>query len=104
MDLSQLKFDWITSWEEVWNPTFLGQWQKLMEQDSNAHVFFTPSVVRAWVETQLAFRSIHPRFMIIRHAGELSFLFPLVLERAGWQGGRVRSLQPVGWNSAPRQR
>ena len=96
---SKVKFEWLNSWEEVWNPTFLEQWQKLIDLDPDAHVFFSPSVVRAWVETQLAFRLIKPRFLIGRQDHKLMLLFPLVLEREGWQGGWVRSLEPAGWNA-----
>ena len=91
------QFDWLTSWDEIWAPSFISQWQGWMDQSPNAHVFFHPALVRPWVETYLPLRRIEPRFLVARLASECTVFFPLVLDRAGWKGAWLRSLRPVGF-------
>jgi len=92
------KFHWLTTWDEVWDPALVAQWQGWMEASRTAHVFFHPALVRAWWETYRELRRIEPRFLIAEGGdGELVF-YPLVLDRCGWKDGWVRILRPVGSN------
>lgn len=92
---SEWKFDWLTSWDEIWHSSFLNQWENWLASSAGAHVFFTPELVRAWVETCQHFRSVEPRFLVARREGETVF-FPLVYERRGWKDAWQNVIVPAG--------
>jgi len=89
------RFDWITSWGEIWSDSFLTQWHEWMQTSSMAHVFFHPALVRAWVETYLPLRRMEPRFLVAT-AGDCIVFLPMVLWRRNWKSAFQRLLIPVG--------
>ena len=91
------RFDWITSWDEIWSGPFLAQWHEWMETSPTAHVFFHPALVRAWVETYLPLRRMEPRFLIAARGDSTVFL-PMVLWRRNWKNAFQRLLIPVGYS------
>jgi len=92
------QFEWLTSWEAVWGHSFLSQWHKWIDQSDDAHVFFEPSVVKAWVLTYDKLQSMQPRFLIARsNDGNIVFL-PLVYIRHNWKNAWLRVFQPVGYS------
>ncbi len=95
---SKWKFEWLTSWNEVLSPSFIAQWQSWMDQSTDAHVFFEPSIVRAWVETYKDIWRIEPRFLIARSGDDITVFFPLVYVRGGWKDARQRSIVAVGYS------
>ena len=97
MDKCQWEFEWICSWDEVWNEDFVSRWNHLMEESQNAHVYFRSEIVRAWHETYKQFRDIHPRFFIARH-DNFEVFFPLVIDKRGWKDGWQNVLYPAGQN------
>jgi CelD/BcsL family acetyltransferase involved in cellulose biosynthesis len=96
--LKDCRFEWVTRWDEVWDPSFVKQWKELMERSPDGHVFFEPSMVRAWYETYRNLRRIEPRFLIFRPNSECTVFYPLVLDRSGWKDAWLRVIQPVGRN------
>ena len=92
------RFDWITSWDEVWDPAFVAQWKTWMEQSPYAHVFFEPCLVRAWYETYRELRNIEPRFLIARRDSESTVFLPLVYDCGGWKDAWQRVIKPVGYS------
>lgn len=94
--MSEWRFEWLTHWDEVWDPSFVRQWDTWMDQSPTAHVFFRPSLVRAWYETYRELWNIEPRFLIARQGNNLAF-WPLVHRRGGWRCGFARELAPIGY-------
>ncbi|MFC1858896.1 GNAT family N-acetyltransferase [Thermodesulfobacteriota bacterium] len=89
-------FHWLTSWNEIWSSSFVRQWQSWINQSPDAHVFFEPSLVRAWFETYKDLRTIDPCFLIARSREDNIVFFPLVFDRGGWREAWQLSLIPVG--------
>ncbi|MEK7754581.1 MAG: GNAT family N-acetyltransferase [Acidobacteriota bacterium] len=95
--MSDWRFEWVTSWDEVWTGSFEAAWRRWMAESRSAHVFFEPAVVRAWTEAYREVRRIEPRFVVGRGpSGETAFL-PLVLDRGKWKDCWRRALVPAGW-------
>jgi len=92
---NEWKFEWLRSWDDVWNPSFVELWQKWMDQSPDAHVFFHPALVRAWVETYIPLWDISPLFLIARH-GDMTVFLPLVLWKRNWKNAFLREIIPVG--------
>ncbi|MDO9207665.1 MAG: GNAT family N-acetyltransferase [Sulfuricurvum sp.] len=92
-----MKFEWITDWETIWSDDFVKRWQTWMEESQNAHVFFHPAMVKAWVDTYLPLRDIRPMFCIATQ-GQTTIFLPLVLWRKNWKNAFVRTIIPVGYS------
>jgi len=92
------RFEWLITWDEVWDPAFVRQWEGWMEASPDAHVFFHPALVRAWTETYRPLRRLEPRFLIGRRGEDCTVFFPLVLDRCGWKDAWLRVIRPVGYN------
>jgi len=88
----------LTTWGEVWDPAFVSEWRGWIDQSPDAHVFFEPSLVRAWYETYRELRGIEPRFLVAREGSERIVFSPLVFDRRGWKDGWLRVIQPAGHN------
>jgi hypothetical protein len=95
--LKNCQFEWLTTWDQVWDPSFMKYWKGLMEQSTDAHVFFEPCMVRAWYETYRDRRRIEPRFLIYRPNSECTILYPLVLDCGCWKDIWLRVIRPVGY-------
>jgi CelD/BcsL family acetyltransferase involved in cellulose biosynthesis len=92
------KFEWLTSWEEIWTSNFVTEWRNWMAVSPNAHVFFEPSIVKAWAITYDKLHTIQPRFLIARSdSGSITFI-PLVYRKNNWKNAWLRVLQPVGYS------
>ena len=92
------KFEWITTWDEVWSPDFVEQWQSWVKDSASAHVFFHPALVKAWVETYTALRDIQPRFLIAQVGSDCTVFMPLILMKSNWKDIWQRSMLPVGYS------
>jgi len=95
---SDWQFEWLTTWDQVWARDFVAQWKLWMIQSPDAHVFFEPSVVRAWYETYRDLREIEPRFLIARRGSEQTVFYPLVFDHCGWKDAWLRVIRSVGYN------
>ncbi len=103
LNCSQLKFhpwqfEWLTSWEVVWDQSLMSRWHEWIDQSADAHVFFEPSMVRAWVETYERLKHIEPRFLIARGGDNCVIFQPLVEVKENWKGAWQTSLRPVGYS------
>jgi CelD/BcsL family acetyltransferase involved in cellulose biosynthesis len=95
--MNQWKYNWITDWDEVWSKDFQSQWYDWMDIAENSHVFFHPSMVKAWVETYLPIRKITPMFLVAKKEDYIVF-FPLVLWKMNWKNVFLRKIIPVGYS------
>jgi CelD/BcsL family acetyltransferase involved in cellulose biosynthesis len=92
------QFEWLTSWEEIWNQDFVTQWQNWIDESHTAHVFFEPSVVQAWVITYKKLLIVEPRFLIARSGVENIVFLPLVYVKNNWKNAWQRAILPVGYS------
>lgn len=91
-------FEWITDWNKIWSDDFLEQWSDLLEQSQSSHVFFHPSMVKAWVDSYRPLRDIRPLFVIARHSSGMTVFLPLVLWKRNWKNAFLREVIPVGYS------
>jgi len=90
-----MKFEWITSWDAIWSKEFVDKWDTWMEKSENSHVFFHPSMVKAWVDTYIGIRDIRPIFCIASQ-GDVTIFLPLVLWKKNWKSAFEKAIVPVG--------
>lgn len=90
------QFNWYTAWEEIWSAEFQAYWENLLASSPTAHVFFAPSLVRAWVTAYSTRQTVLPRFLVARLADGSEVFLPLVELRGTWQDAWRRLLVPVG--------
>jgi CelD/BcsL family acetyltransferase involved in cellulose biosynthesis len=96
--MSNWKFHWLTKWDEVWDSSFLDNWNKWMEESPSAHVFFHPAVVRAWFEAYINIRDMEPRFLVAEDHNEGIAFLPLIFDKVKWKDAWLKSILPVGYN------
>ena len=98
MNMSPLwKFKIYRSWDEVEDPSFIREWTSLIECDADAHVFFHPSLVRAWVTAYRRNQNSTPMFCVAE-SDEVKIFMPLVLWRRSWKNVYRRMIVPVGFS------
>ncbi len=92
------QFHIIQSWDDIWSDKHLAQWQNHLNQSPNAHVFFHPALVRAWVETYLPLRNLTPLFVWAQHDSGCTAFLPLVLWKKNWRNAWMKSIVPAGYS------
>jgi CelD/BcsL family acetyltransferase involved in cellulose biosynthesis len=95
--MSKWSFEWITDWDEIWSDGFLEQWNTWIDQSWSSHVFFSPDLVKAWVDTYLPLWNLTPLFCIARHGG-LTIFLPLLLWKRNWKNAFLRLIIPAGYS------
>ena len=90
-------FEIIQDWDTIWSESHQERWLQHMEAAENAHVFFHPALVKAWVETYMPLRKLSPLFVWASCAGSVVFL-PLVLWCKDWKGAFMRTVVPCGYS------
>jgi CelD/BcsL family acetyltransferase involved in cellulose biosynthesis len=96
--LTHWKLQWLVDWRDIWCQSFVAKWRQMIDQSETAHVFFEPSLVKAWTKTHEQIVGLEPRFVLGKHASGIELLMPLVKMRYGWRSGWVRTLGPIGAN------
>lgn len=56
-----------------------------MDTSPNAHVFFHPSLVKAWIDTYLPLRELTPIFVWGKCVDGNEIFLPLVLWKKNWK-------------------
>lgn len=85
----------LTHWDEIEDLAFVEQWQHIMDQSDNAHVFFHPVLMRVWLDTYRPLRVLQPLF-VLASLGEQRVVFPLVLWRRNAKNAFLRTIVPAG--------
>ena len=87
----------IKDWNRLWCDDFQAKWLRVMDESPNAHVFFHPALVKAWVDTYLSLRNLDPLFIYGRHNNtNVEVIFPLVLWRQNWKNAFRKLVVPMG--------
>ncbi len=93
--------DWIfevcEDWNKIKGKEYQEKWLNLLEQSPSAHVFFHPSLVKAWMETYFPLRKMKPIF-VLGICGCNEVFFPLVLWQKNWKNAFIKSIVPVGYS------
>ena len=86
------RFDWVTTWSEVWAPDHLEQWRSAFDPGVAAArtPFQHPAIVRAWVDA-VGQERIRPFMMHARHPDGRRAFLPMVCE-----AHHARLLRPAG--------
>jgi CelD/BcsL family acetyltransferase involved in cellulose biosynthesis len=91
------KFEVCDNWEQIWDAEYQRQWIHLLDVSPNAHVFFHPALVKAWVKTYLPLRDLTPIF-IRGYENDDEVFFPLVLWKKNWKNAFLHTIIPVGYS------
>lgn len=92
-----MKIQWLTHWDDIFDTEFQKRWRYWLESDPYGHVFFSPELVTAWLETYWPLRKLTPRFLLIEENDSCLF-WPLVLWQQNWKNAFCRRLIPVGFS------
>lgn len=91
------KYNIIEGYDRILMPDFIEKWQQLVDHAEHSHVFFTPSLVRAWLDTYIPLRHLQP-FVIVAELGENIALMPMVIWRKNWKNAFIRTIVPIGYS------
>ena len=93
------RFDIFTEYGLIFSDAAMSRWEKWMGEAEDAHIFFHPSLVKAWVDTYLPLRKMRPMFIWGRTADNGNEVFlPLVKWRRNWKNAFLTSIVPVGYS------
>lgn len=96
--MSTWQFDITEDWDTIYNEDYEKQWEEIMNNSPHAHVFFTPTLVKVWLDTYRPLRKLHPLFFLgINNRGVRVFM-PLVLWQRNWKHAFMRTIVPVGYS------
>ncbi len=90
------KLDIFKTWDEVDAPSFIEQWRVLIDSSTHSHVFFHPSVLKAWTDSCRSVHEMSPLYCRAEKDG-ITFFLPLVLWKRNWKKAFVRMLVPAGY-------
>lgn len=96
MILCDWRFEWITTWDDVWSPNFSDRWQGLLKIANNSHVFATLPLVRAWWLAAQNVYKVDPCFLLATSTDGATVFMPLVIVSHGIKNACLRMLQPAG--------
>lgn len=94
--------DWnfkiIEDWNVIKNKDFIEKWENILSVSPSSHVFYTPSMVFAWIDTYIKIRKIKPLFIWGTTPDGNEVFFPLVIWHKNWKNCFVKSIIPVGYS------
>lgn len=91
------EFEWITDWDTIWGQQFQAKWSQWIDESENAHVFYHPEIVKAWVETYMPLRKIEPLFCVASLGNTVVF-FPLIIWKMNWKNAFCKKIIPAGYS------
>ena len=90
-------FEVIKSCDSLWSVSNMEKWKELLEISPESHVFYHPSLVKAWLETYIPIRDLSLIVIWAKSENNEAFL-PLVLWKRNWKNGFIRSIVPIGFS------
>lgn len=72
-------------------------WTQFVESAECSHVFFHPSLVKAWLDTYTPLRRMQP-FLVRAIDGDNEALLPMVLWHRNWKNAFQNVIVPVGYS------
>ncbi len=95
--MNKWTFEICNQWHIIWSTEYQLHWNNLLAHSPNAHVFFTPALVKAWVATYLPLRQLEPIF-IWGKMNDNEVFFPFVLWKKNWKNAFMKSIVPAGYS------
>lgn len=90
-------FEVCENWNHIWSEDYQARWLHLFETSPNAHVFFHPSLVEAWIKTYLPLRNLTPIFIFGKNNNNEMFM-PFVLWKKNWKNAFLKTIIPAGYS------
>ena len=90
------RFEWYRTWDAVWAPEFVAEWERLLLSSPYANVYHLPALVRAWAETHGRALDAEPLFGFATGPNGARVLLPFVVVTQRGRHARRRSLSAVG--------
>ena len=95
--MENIKWHWITSWEEVFSEPTTDLWKEFYDKCSTASVFHHPSMGLAWLKSYRQIQNIMPYFCSAEFDG-VKLFYPLVVWRRNWKNIYQKLIVPVGFS------
>ncbi len=96
--MSVWKFNITTDWDTIYSEAFQTEWENILHLSPNAHVFFTPVLVKVWIETYRPLRDLTPYFILAENDKGVKAFMPFVLWKRNWKNAFMHTLIPVGYS------
>ena len=90
------RFEWRRTWDAVWAPEFVAEWERLLSSSTHANVYHVPALVRAWAETHGKALGAEPLFGFAAGPGGVRVLATFVLITHGGRYVTRRVLTAAG--------
>ena len=90
------RFEWRRTWDAVWAPEFVAEWERLLSSSPHANVYHVPALVRAWAETHGVAVGAQPLFAIATGPGGARVLCTFVVVEQRGRYAMRRLLAPAG--------
>ncbi len=87
----------IKDWNIIFSEKNKKKWMEVLDKSPNAHVFFHPALVEAWVETYRPLRKLEPLFIWGTH-DDIQVVFPLVRWKRNWKNAFQKMIVPMGYS------
>jgi CelD/BcsL family acetyltransferase involved in cellulose biosynthesis len=95
--MNNWKFRTIEGYDYLCEPKFRKEWQQLLDVGEHSHVFFTPDIVKAWLDTYIPLRDLRPILVIAESCDNISLL-PLTIWRRNWKNAFMKMIVPIGFS------
>lgn len=92
------QFQTINNWQEIWSSNHINEWECLIKESPYAHVFYTPTLVKIWIDTYIDIRKISPIFIWGMDNNGCTVFMPLVLWKRNWKNAFIKCIVPVGYS------
>jgi len=90
------RFEWRRTWDAVWAPEFVAEWERLLSNSPSANVYHVPALVRAWAETHGMALGAEPLFGLASGPDGARVLLTFVVSAQHGRHARRRSLSGAG--------
>ncbi|WP_162611638.1 GNAT family N-acetyltransferase [Alistipes sp. An116] len=92
-------FNICNDWNTISSPQYVAWWKNLLDTSLTSHVFYHPTLVKAWIETYSPLRNMTPFFIsgVDADSGNEVF-FPMIVWRRNWKHIWLKIALPVGFS------
>lgn len=95
--MNRWTYEIIEGYEQMFTPQFVQEWQQLALTGACAHVFFTPALVKAWLDTYMPLRKLSP-FVVVAKSEDNMAILPLTVWQKNWKNAFLKTLIPIGYS------
>lgn len=92
------EFEVVRDRDRIMQPDYQQKWGRLVRESHCSHVFFHPTMAKAWTDTYLPLRRLEPIYIWARDDDGNEAFLPLELWRRNWKSAFIKSIVPVGYS------